>query len=363
VKVELRSRKKSRVTKMEGEELKKFSEDLSRGMGQAIANSLRQVSVQNMDTFTEILREENVARREELDTITKRFEDMQISQDRARETARMSSNQPLPKLANCDDFDEWREHVQQQCRANHWTDHGRVIEMIPSALNGNARRAFHLLQPDQKRDLDTMFEQLRLQLNPQSDANNRRRFLRAEKQPGESMSDYINRERTYLSRFSENIVLDPLAREILKEKVFSNLKPNDRKMLRTAVDKDCSLDVLVQKADMLLNEASEAVIGVIENKERENVDKFANRGRRSNRGGLRGGFGRSWGHEPYPQQWNPWQPQAQWGDWGRPMWGGYDGWNHPRGGPPPRGRGIMRGGVETRKVNFGRGHGTTNPKN
>jgi hypothetical protein len=311
--------------------------------------------MKSMDTFSEIMKEENNARRDELEAITKRFEDIQIAQDRAREMARMSLNQLLPKLANCDVFDEWREHVVQQCRANHWTDDVRIIEMVPSALNGNARRAFNLLQPEQKRDLETMFDELKLQLNPQADANNRRRFLMSEKQPGESMSAFINRVRTYLGRFTENVALDPLAREILKEKVFSNLKGTERKILRTAVDpKDCTLETLVQKADMLLNESNEAVIGVIESKEKENLERFPkyNRGR-GNRGAHRGDFDGHWG-QPFPQ-WRPWVPQPQWGNWHGPGWGG-----NPNRWFPQRGRGQARPRGGAGGNGRGQGQGTAN---
>ena len=95
-----------------------------------------------------------------------------------------------------------------------------------------------------------MIQALRIKLDPESKARNRRKFMDAQKIPDESMTAFIDRCRTFIKRSGAD-PREKLIDELLKRKVLENVEISDRKILQAAIQPTEDLDKIVRRADSM----------------------------------------------------------------------------------------------------------------
>ena len=203
------------------------------------------------------------AHTESLRVLSDKLEALQLNQLKSLEAQRTSIKTPLPKYSGkAGEFDDWKSGVLNCIKMNDWTDEKRILEMLPGSLTGQAIRAFNSLPNNQKTSLETVFAALKESLDPACKTLNREMFIKAKRNPGESMRAFVSRCNQYVMRADEidNVEDSPWAKPFIVEKIYANLNPWDRKILRGGVGK--SVQLLCEKADELLA-LNEDVVGSI----------------------------------------------------------------------------------------------------
>ena len=259
------------------------------------------------------------AHSENLKMLSDKLEALQLAQMKSLEAQRTSIKTPLPKYAGkVGEFDDWKAGVINCIKTNDWRDEKRVLEMIPGCLTGPACRVYNSLPDARKRSLEALFAALKESLDPTCKTLNRELFIKAKRNPGESMRSFISRCNQYIMRADEidNIAESPWANSFVVEKIFANLAPWDRKILKSTVGKSEEVQMLCEKADELLA-LSEDVVGSLH---QEGID-------------------RPWNSQPpqiitgaYNNQQHIPQDQNGWYNGGRNQW--HSGWHNagPNGG-------------------------------
>ena len=136
--------------------------------------------------------------------LAEKFENLQMAQIKSLEAQRLSLKVPFPKYnGKAGEFDEWKAGVLSCIKYNNWTDHKRVLEMLPSALSGQASRIYSTLTSSQKQTLETVFAALKESLEPEGKQLNRELFLKAKRSTGESMRAFVSRCGVYVTRADE----------------------------------------------------------------------------------------------------------------------------------------------------------------
>ena len=231
------------------------------GMGTLISKIMVKLNEMN----EKFRREESEANRNSLKEIANQFEAMQITQLKRMDAQKATIKAPLPKYSGKPgDFQDWKEGVQKCIKNNGWEDEKRILDMLPMALTGQAYTVFAVLSAEQKASLDSVFASLKQSLDPNCKGHNREQFIRAKRSPGESMKAFISRCTTYITRADEidNISESPWAIPFLVEKIYGNLNPWDRKILKSGAGKSEDINELSEKADELLA-ISEEVVGSV----------------------------------------------------------------------------------------------------
>ena len=119
-----------------------------------------------------------------INDITDRLNQMQLNMSKPQTLVRT----PMPKYSGKPgEFDDWREATLNCIKANDWSDEKRIIEILPTSLSGQAQRIFASLTTAQKSSLDSVFTALKESLEPSCKAYNRELFIKAKRNPGESM--------------------------------------------------------------------------------------------------------------------------------------------------------------------------------
>ena len=247
--------KKSK-SNMEGE---KSKTDEQEGLGSLVSEMMVKLTELN----EKFRREESEANRSSLKDITNQFQAMQLSQMKKIDAQNATIRTPLPKYSGKPgEFLDWREGVQKCIKNNGWEDEKRILDMLPMALTGQAYSVFAALAAEQKTSLESVFASLKQSLDPGCRDHNREQFIRAKRSPGESMRAFISRCSTYITRADEidNITDSPWAVPFLVEKIYGNLNPWDRKILKSGAGKSDDIHELTEKADELLA-MSEDVVG------------------------------------------------------------------------------------------------------
>ena len=200
-----------------------------------------------------------------LKLLTEKFEAIQIAQTKSLEDQRTSIKTPLPKYnGKAGEFDDWKENVLRCIVNNNWTDERRTLEMLPSCLTGQAQAVFKSLSGPQKASLDGLFAALKEALDPASKSHNRELFLRARRAHGESMHSFVSRCNQYVKRADDIETVDEStwANPFIVEKIYANLNPIDRKILKISTETE-DVQTLCSKADELLL-VSEDVVGSLD---------------------------------------------------------------------------------------------------
>ena len=74
---------------------------------------------------------------------------------------------PLPKYnGERGKFHNWRDKLLSCIKCNDWKDEGRILEIIPLALTGEAKNVFQSLSKKQKSSLDLVLASLKEVLEP-----------------------------------------------------------------------------------------------------------------------------------------------------------------------------------------------------
>ena len=197
--------------------------------------------------------------------LTDKLENIQLAQIKNIEAQRLSIKTPLPKYAGKQgEFHDWKIAVLNCIKLNDWKDEKRILEMLPSALTGQAARVYVSLSATQKLTLDSAFQALKDSLEPQGKALNREMFIKAKRNPGESMRSFLSRISQYVCRSDEidDVSESPWANPFIIEKIYANLNPYDRKILKCTSGDEEDVQLLCTKADELIM-VNEDIVGAI----------------------------------------------------------------------------------------------------
>ena len=233
--------------------------DNQEGMGTPMTEMMVKLNEMN----EKFRREEGEANRSCLRDITNQFKEMQLTQLNKMDAQYATIRAPLPKYSGKPgDFEDWKEGVLKCIKNNGWEDEKRILDMLPMALTGQAYSVFAALAAEQKTSLEAVFTSLKHSLDPGCKNHNREQFIKAKRSPGESMSAFISRCSTHITRADEidSISDSPWAIPFLVEKIYANLNPWDRKILKSGAGKSEDIHELSEKADELLG-ISEEVVG------------------------------------------------------------------------------------------------------
>ena len=182
-----------------GENSKSLSEDSS-AIGALIGRALLQVA----DEGRKCRELDKATFAETLMVLTDKLEVLQMDQIRHSESQRATIRTPFPKYSGqAEKFDDWKQAVFHCIKSNDWTDEKRILDMLPSALSGQASRVYESLSEVHKVTLETAFSTLKQSLDPDSKVRNREFFAKAKRCPGESMRAFISRCNQYITRADE----------------------------------------------------------------------------------------------------------------------------------------------------------------
>ena len=125
---------------------------------------------------------------ENIKTLTEKLEALHTTQISSFEAQRQAIRTPLPKYGgNPGEFEDWRTNLMVCIKNNGWTNDARVLELLPGALVGEAYRTFQSLTGPDRSSLGSALSALKNSLDPNSKSHNRELFIKAKRNPGESM--------------------------------------------------------------------------------------------------------------------------------------------------------------------------------
>ena len=141
---------------------------------------------------------------ESLKILSDKLEALQLTQLKSLEAQRTSIKTPSPRYTGeVGEFDDWKVEVINCIKSNEWRDEKRVLEMIPGCLTGPAYKVFTSLPNAQRTSLEVILTALKESLEPACRNFDRERFIRAKRNPGESMQSFISRCNLYIMKADE----------------------------------------------------------------------------------------------------------------------------------------------------------------
>ena len=218
---------------------------------------MREREEANLERFKQLLENQSKCHRQDTENLAEQFERMRLEKEQAR--GRQSLRLPTYDGSNMD-VDEWQEMVEAVMKCNDW-GFGRLREILPTCLIGQAKRSFDTLTDDEMVTKEVFFQNMRHKIDPKAETKNKELFMMTRKVATESISSYIDRCRMYIRRSGAD-PNEPFTVEMLKHKVFDSLSPTDRKILKGAVDHSDNLDKIISKADSMLATQTAIVGGV-----------------------------------------------------------------------------------------------------
>ena len=313
----------------------------------ALATALGKLIVQVQEESRKDREKDREDSNKQLMLLTDKLENIQLAQIKNNESQKLSIKTPLPKYGGKPgEFHDWKLAVLNCIKLNYWRDEKRILEMLPSALTGQAARVYVSLSTTQKLTLDSAFQALKDSLEPEGKAMNRELFIKAKRNPGESMRSFVSRLGQYVSRADEidDIAESQWANPFIIEKIYTNLGPHDRKILKCTSGKEEDIQLLCTKADELIM-ISEDIVGAIgqepQNRGWQSQPPMNQHQRYETPSRMSWGQG---GPRPFRRQGQSWQPNRQWQG---PRWQGGRWNNHqntqrfrPGGGGGPRPQNI-----------------------
>ena len=281
----------------------------------ALATALGKLIVQVQEESRKDREKDREDSNKQLMLLTDKLENIQLAQIKNNESQKLSIKTPLPKYGGKPgEFHDWKLAVLNCIKLNDWRDEKRILEMLPSALTGQAARVYVSLSTTQKLTLDSAFQALKDSLEPEGKAMNRELFIKAKRNPGESMRSFVSRLGQYVSRADEidDIAESQWANPFIIEKIYTNLGPHDRKILKCTSGKEEDIQLLCSKADelILMNEGMVGAIGLEpQNRRWQSQSPISKQNRYDVP--FRMGCGKK-GRKPTRWQGQGWQPNQQW---------------------------------------------------
>ena len=215
----------------------------------------------NMEMFREIVEEQNKNHKMDTETLTSEFEKIRLE----KEQARGRQNQKLPHYDGLNmSVDDWQDKTEAIQKCNKWSL-PTLLEALPTCTTGLAKRAFDSLTEDDKSTKDTLFQRMRVKIDPMSERRNKDYFIAARKEVAESMMTYIDRCRQLIRRSGADPT-EPFAEKMLKSKIYGALSQTDQKILNATVACDEKLETLIIKADSMMS-TQHTLIGAVKETE------------------------------------------------------------------------------------------------
>lgn len=173
---------------------------------------------------------------------------------------------------------EWTNLVLNCKKINGWTEE-KTIDLIPTALTGNAAQLFKSFLPHEKLTLDSMFEAFKSRIQPKCKSLHRNLFMKAKRNPGENIRAFVLRCTGYILQAEDASSIGdiPWAESYLMEKVLQTVSEVDRKILCSHGEQK-SLEALLQKTDDVVSFDSD-FIGSIEQKEEGKSSQIEQKGK------------------------------------------------------------------------------------
>ena len=156
-------------------------------------------------------------------------------------------------------FTEWQEKVEAIIICNQWS-WIQVMRVIPTSLEDKAKISFDALSENDKQTLESFFLKMSEKLDPNAKDKNMELFLNSRKNVNENIVNYVDRCKKYIKRCGIEPSRDMWVSSQLKEKIRECLSQEDQKLLKASIPKECELDLVALKADIILNESNEKVI-------------------------------------------------------------------------------------------------------
>ena len=217
------------------------------------------------ERFREIIQGQNDHHRRDTEVLASEFEKLRLE----KEQARGRQTQKLPNFDGLNiEVDEWQDKVEAVMNCNNW-DIAKLLEALPTYLSAQAKRAFDSLTDDDKRTKESLFQNMRVKIDPQSEKKNKEKFMMARKGPSESIMSYVDRCRMYIRRSGGNPT-EAFAKDMLRYKVYDSLTPTDRKILNATVGAEEELESIILKADSMLG-TQPGVIGAVLGQEETSI--------------------------------------------------------------------------------------------
>ena len=257
---ELKDKFNCKDTTMEGvEAIQEFGRVMAESMNRQFDEQKRREE-NTEERYRELLEGQMKTHREDSEILTREFGKLRIEKELAR--GRNTVKLPMYDGLNLD-IDEWTEKVEACVTCNEW-NLDRLMEQIPTSLTAMAKRAYDMITEDDKRTKEAFFASMKNQIDPQAQQRNKELFRLAKKGPGETVTTFVNRLRTYIRRSGEDPKLG-FVEDILKYRVYDSLPPSDRKLLKATMDHSTDLDKIIVKAESLVSDQLEATgfIGVV----------------------------------------------------------------------------------------------------
>ena len=182
------------------------------------------------ERFRELMEGQKKHYREDAEILATELERMRIE----KKQARSRHSQSLPKYDGINyEVDEWKDKVEAVMTCNGW-DNLKLLEVLPTSLEAQAKRAFDSLTEEGKRTKEILFQNMRIKIDPQSERRNKEKFCNARKGPNENVMSYSDRCRMYIRR-SGGDPNEAFAQEMLWHKVYDSLTLTDKTILNATV--------------------------------------------------------------------------------------------------------------------------------
>ena len=295
-------------------------EGKTENMGTAIGAALIRINEINQ----EMRQQDKKNTDESLKLLSDKLEALQLAHIKSIESQKLSIKTPLPKYnGKAGEFDDWKNSLLTCIKNNDWHNEGRILEMLPGALTGQASIAFASIPEAQKTTLDSVFLALKQALEPTCKAHNRALFLKAKRTPGESMRAFVGRCNQYVRRADEidDASKSLWANSFIVEKIYANLTPLDRKILKNGAGDSEDVQLLATKADDLLA-GSEDIVGSIN---QDTSSKFNHPSNQTPRKEPQWNFQQPWRGQLLPPNRGHYHNQY----WGDHNWQNQNNWRQP----------------------------------
>ena len=168
------------------------------------------------------------------------------------EKTRQRPVQQLP-IFNGENMDiyNWENSVEEVIKCNQW-DFESLMNYLPLSLQGRAKEAFSHLSPECKETKQKVFLGMRLKIAPEDVEKNMKLFDEARRNPGESMTAFIDRCKTYIKKARGDIT-EKFVLGLLEMKLKSNMEQMDQKIISLNIKDRGDLEAAVATADILVN--------------------------------------------------------------------------------------------------------------
>ena len=267
------------------EAIREMSRVVADGMNKQMEGLNRQMELMrvreeaNDERYRALVEGQQKYHREDTETLAAQFEKIRAEKEQAR-------GRQTQRLPNFDgvmmEYDEWVEKAEAVAKCNDW-DLTKLLENLPTTFTGQAKRSFDSLTAEDKSTKETLFNAMRLKLDPQAEKKNRELFMLAKKGPNESSMQFVDRLRQYIRRWGGDPTQD-FAIEMLKYKTYDSLNSTDRKILNATVDHSEDLDKIIQKADAMTMTVQPGMIGAVTDTKQNSGEAKQNEGRQNQQG-------------------------------------------------------------------------------